>query len=351
MITGKHRENYLTKMRKTSSRPRIFAAVGLAVIILIGFLSLLSPVSKPAQARDVIVRIPPEATAAQVAVILKQKEVIKSPVVFRVYSRYQGMDGLLKAGEYRISTSLSTPEILHELVDGRLAVQTITVPEGFTTERLADLLVENGLVARDQFFLSLANDHFPYLFVQGLPSGSNRRLEGYLYPDTYQVTRGSGEHAVIELMLSRFEKEINDLNYAEKASRAGLTLNEAVTIASMIESEARVDQERPLIAGVIFNRLQLNMPLQIDATVQYALNGHKERIYYKDLEVDSPYNTYRITGLPPGPIAMPGRSSLLAAVNPAQTNDLYYVAKPDGTHAFATTLEEHNLNREKYQPE
>lgn len=351
MITGKHRENYLTKIRKTSSRPRIFAAVGLAVIILIGFLSQLSPVSKPAQARDVIVRIPPEATAAQVAEILKQKEVIKSPVVFRVYSRYQGMDGQLKAGEYRISTSLSTPEVLHELIDGRLDVQTITVPEGFTTERLADLLVENGLVARDQFFLSLANDHFPYLFVQGLPSGSSRRLEGYLYPDTYQLTRGSGEHAVVELMLSRFEKEINDLNYVEKASRAGLTLNEAVTIASMIESEARVDQERPLIAGVIFNRLQLTMPLQIDATVQYALNGHKERIYYKDLEVDSPYNTYRITGLPPGPIAMPGRSSLLAAVNPAQTNDLYYVAKPDGTHAFAATLEEHNLNREKYQPE
>ena len=351
MIKGKSKGNYLAEMRATGARPLLFAAAGLFVILLIGFFSLLSPVSKPAQARDVIVRIPPEATAAQAAEILQQREVIKSALAFRVYARCKGMDGLLKAGEYRISTILSTPAVLRELVDGRLALQTITVPEGFTVERLADLLVENALVDRDKFFQALAGDHFPYFFLRERPFGSNRRLEGYLYPDTYQVTRGSGEHAVVDLMLRRFEKELNDLNYAEEAARAGLTVHEAVTIASMIESEAGMDRERPLIAGVIFNRLRLSMPLQIDATVQYALNGHRERIYYKDLEVDSPYNTYRVTGLPPGPIAMPGRSSLLAAVNPARINDLYYVAKPDGTHAFAATLDEHNRNREKYQQE
>lgn len=311
-------------------------------------LNQLSPVSSPGRAREIVVNIPHEATAGQVGNILKQKDVIKSPLAFRFYARYRGLDGKIKAGEYRIPNSLSTPRVLNELVDGRLAVQTVTIPEGFTTEQVAELLVEKGLVNRDRFFSVLAGDSFPYSFLDQLPSG-NTRLEGYLFPDTYQFTRGSGEKAIIDRMLGRFEKEIEELNYAGKAAQLGLTLHQAVTIASMIEREAKADQERPVISGVIFNRLKYSMPLQIDATVQYALHDHREKIYYHDLEVDSPYNTYRVTGLPPGPIALPGRASLLAAVNPAITDYLYYVVKPDGTHAFSASLAEHNLNREKYQ--
>lgn len=258
------------------------------------------------------------------------------------------MDGRIKAGEYRLNNGLSTPEVLRELVDGRLAIQSFTVPEGFTIAQVADLLVSKGLINREKFFLAVAGDNFPYSFTQGLPKG-DRRLEGYLFPDTYQVTRGIGESSIVELMLKRFEKEMNDLNYQVQANRAGMTLHQALTVASMVEREARIDEERPLIAGVIHNRISRSMPLQIDATVQYALGSGKPKLYYKDLEIDSPYNTYRIQGLPPGPIAMPGKSSLLAAVKPARTEYLYYVAKPDGSHAFATTLSDHNANKERYQ--
>lgn len=336
--------------KKTKRKKRLTALLPAGAIIL-GFLfvlSQLSPVELQGSAREVVVNIPREATAGQVGDILKQKDVIKSPFFFRLYARYRGLDGAIKAGEYRIPNSLSVPRVLSELVDGRLAVQTVTIPEGFTTEQVADLLTEKGVVDRDRFISVLAGDSFGYSFMDQIPSGSDR-LEGYLFPDTYQFTRGSGERAIIDKMLGRFEKEMVDLDYAEKAARVGLTVRQAVTVASMIEREAKFDQERPLISGVIFNRLKLSMPLQIDATVQYALHNHKEKIYYRDLEVDSPYNTYRVNGLPPGPIALPGRASLLAAVNPANSDYLYYVVKPDGTHAFASSLAEHDLNREKYQ--
>ncbi|MDD4239695.1 MAG: endolytic transglycosylase MltG, partial [Desulfotomaculaceae bacterium] len=180
------------------------------------------------------------------------------------------------------------------------------------------------------------------------PEGE-KRLEGYLFPDTYSFNIGESESIIVETMLKRFDREMAELGFEALAEENGISLHQAVTIASLVEREAKADEERPLIAGVIYNRLNISMPLQIDATIQYALGENKPEIYYKDLEVDSPYNTYRNYGLPPGPIAMPGRASLLAAVNPADTDYLYYVAKPDGSHAFATTLAQHNVNKEMYQ--
>lgn len=326
----------------------ILAPAGVFCLALLYILVALSPVAAKSSARDVVVAIPLQATAGQASKILKQNKLVRSSVVFSLYARWKGMDGRIKAGEYRLSNGLSTPEVLREMVDGRLATLSFTIPEGFTTTQVADLLVSKGLINREKFFGAVADENFPYTFIRGLPK-DNRRLEGYLFPDTYQVTRGSSESSVIELMLKRFDLEMSELDYPSRANKLGITLHQAVTIASMVEREAKIDEERPIIAGVIFNRMRRSMPLQIDATVQYALGASKPKIYYKDLEVDSPYNTYRIHGLPPGPIAMPGRSSLLAAVNPAQTEYLYYVAKPDGSHAFATTLAEHNANKERYQ--
>lgn len=327
----------------------ILAAAGVGGLILLYILYGLSPVASKSSAREVAVAIPPQATARQVGQLMKQSEVVRNPVLFYLYARFRGLDSQIKAGEYQISNSLSTPEVLQEMVDGRLAVQSFTIPEGFTTAQVADLLVSRGFVDRENFFMTLGNEPFTYSFTESLPQG-DRRLEGYLFPDTYQVTRGLSERSIIDLMLRRFEVEMDELDYPARAEKAGLTLHQAVTIASMVEREARVDQERPLISGVIHNRIKRSIPLQIDATVQYALGANKPKLYYKDLEIDSPYNTYRVNGLPPGPIAMPGRSSLEAAVNPAQTEYLYYVAKPDGSHAFATTLADHNLNKERYQP-
>lgn len=338
------------KINRLLGRYRYYILVlfGVSCLLLLYVLISLSPVASKSRSRDVVVAVPVRTSASQVGKILKQGDLVRSSLMFTLYARWTGMDSLIKAGEYRLNNSLSTPELLRELVEGRLATQTFTVPEGFTTAQIADLLVSKGLVDREKFFAAVAGEDFPYPFIQSLPKG-DKRLEGYLFPDTYQVVRGSSESTIINMMLKRFESEISDLDYQKEAEKAGVTLHEAVTIASMVEREARIDEERPLIAGIIYKRLNMNMPLQLCATVQYALGTNKPQLYYKDLEVDSPYNTYRINGLPPGPIAMPGETSLLAAINPAQTEYLYYVAKPDGSHAFATTLEEHDANKEIYE--
>jgi len=332
---------------RVNNRYLIPVPAALFCLVVIYVLVVLSPVSSRGNARDVTLEVPARATAAQVGKILKQHGLIRSSLAFRCYARWKGLDSRIKTGEYRLSTGFSTPELLQELVKGQPALQSFTVPEGYTTAQVADLLASKGLVDREEFFSAVAGEDFPYSFLRGLPGG-DRRLEGYLFPDTYKATEDSGEVLIINIMLERFEKEMKDLNYADRVEKMGLTLHQAVTIASMVEREAKKDEERPVIAGVIYNRMSRGMPLQIDATVQYALGGTKSKIYHKDLEVDSPYNTYKINGLPPGPIAMPGRASLLAAVNPARTNYLYYVAKPDGAHAFAATLAEHLVNQERY---
>ncbi|OPX87397.1 endolytic transglycosylase MltG [Pelotomaculum sp. PtaB.Bin117] len=321
----------------------IFCLAAIAISALV----LLSPVAPPGKAGDVIVTVPLQASAGQVGDILRQNKLVRSAAAFSLLARWKGQDGQIKAGEYMLNNGLSMSQILAELIDGRLVVQTFTVPEGFTTAQIADLLESKGLVNRERFYRAVANDDYSYSFIRDLPK-NEKRLEGYLFPDTYQVTRGISESAIIELMLSRFEQEINDLDYTALALAAGLTLHQAVTIASLVEREAKIEEDKPLIAGVIYNRLSCSMLLQVDATVQYALGANKPQLSYKDLEVDSPYNTYRAQGLPPGPIAAPGRSSLLAAVHPVVTGDFYYVAKPDGSHAFARTLAEHNANEERY---
>lgn len=314
-------------------------------ILISGF--LLSPVRlfRPA---EVVVTVPPEVSARKVGVILNRAGLIRSPVLFSLYARWKGLDGQIKAGQYRLSNGFYMPAVLSELVDGRLAVQDFTIPEGFTTKQIADLLAQKGLVDEDAFLQAIAISNFSRPFLRDLPA-RQQCLEGYLFPATYQVKRGSNEEEIIGLMLERFEKEITSLDYINLAGRSGLSLHQAVTIASMVEREARVNEERTLIAGVIFNRLKRSMPLQIDATVQYALGEQRQKIFNKDLKINSPYNTYLVKGLPPGPIAMPGRASLLAAVNPARTDYLYYVARPDGSHAFAKTLAEHNANKKIYQ--
>lgn len=308
---------------------------------------ILSPLASGNEPRDVLITIPPQASANKVGAILEEHKLVRNQQAFALYARYKGLDSKIKTGEYRLNNGMSTPEVLRELVEGKLAVQSFTIPEGFTITQVADLLVSKGFIDREKFFQTVASESYPYVFIKELQN-NERRLEGYLFPDTYQITRGNSESAIINMMLKRFEKELNDLDYYALAQSAGLTLHQAVIIASMVEREAKVDEERPLIAGVIHNRLRISMPLQIDATIQYALGTTKPKIYYKDLLLDSPYNTYRINGLPPGPIASPGRSSLLAAVKPTKTGYLYYLAKPDGTHAFSATLAEHNANKARY---
>lgn len=335
------------KRRKIFLFAFISVMVVTAVLLALFFKALLIPVNPAEKDRNVVVAIPPNASCSDIAGKLYEAGLTRGPEVFNLYARYKGIAGELKPGEYVFNPGQSLTEIAGTLVSGPRDIIPFTMPEGYNLNQLTEMLSSKGLIDREKFNRALARGNFNYPFLAGLPANA-RRLEGYLFPDTYYIGSKTTEEEIINFMLQRFNKELVKLNYLEKVREIGLTLNQAVTIASMVEREARVDAERPLIAGVIMNRLGRNMPLQIDATVQYALGGHREKIYYKDLEVNSPYNTYRHPGLPPGPIASPGEASLQAVIKPARTDYLYYVAKPDGTHAFSKTLDEHNVNKAKY---
>ncbi|MFZ5633065.1 MAG: endolytic transglycosylase MltG [Bacillota bacterium] len=342
-----------TEIRVSPSRRAylFFILFTLALFFLMAALywkALLTPVAAGKQVREASINIPENSNCSMIGDILFKSGLVRGPDLLSFYARLHGVDQKLKPGRYLFNTGQSLPQIVSRLVTGPPDVIIFTMPEGYSLAQLTDLLVQKGLADRERFKSLLAQPwRFKHLFLKKMPTDTG--LEGYLFPDTYHAGSRTGEEQIINIMLDRFEAEIKKLDYEKKARKMNLTLHEAVTIASMIEGEAAVDQERPLIAGVIYNRLRLGMPLQIDATVKYALGGQKKKIYYKDLEVDSPYNTYRVTGLPPGPINSPGRASLLAAVEPADTDYLYYVAKPDGTHAFSSSLAEHNINKKKYQ--
>ena len=228
----------------------------------------------------------------------------------------------------------------------------ITIPEGYTVEQIADKLAEEGIVDKEQFLQAAdAIQQSGQLPFQMKPSNESKHaLEGYLFPSTYEMKLDSTAEDIINRMLQEMEKRISAIpDWESKMKKHGLDLNDLLTIASLVEREVVVDEERALVAGVIYNRIKEGMPLQIDATVQYALDKPKERLYYKDLEIDSPYNTYKIAGLPPGPIASPSEASILAALQPEASEYLYYVTKKDGTqtHLFGKTYEEHLANIEK----
>ncbi|HBV95725.1 MAG: aminodeoxychorismate lyase [Peptococcaceae bacterium BICA1-7] len=343
-------KNNLDKWLLSRRTVAYFTLFVLVLVLFMGVLfwrALLSPVETGKGSGDVGVTIPGNATCSRIGDILYENGLVRGPGLVSFYARLHGLDQNLKPGRYIFNRGQSLPEIIDMLAKGAPDLIVFTMPEGYTLAQLTDLLSSKGLADRDRFKAALAGaGSFKLPFLDKIPPGVG--LEGYLFPDTYHVGSRTGEEQIISIMLNRFNAELDKLNYEKKAAKLNLNLHQAVTIASMIEGEAAVDEERPIIAGVIYNRLRLGMPLQIDATVKYALGGNVKRILYKDLEIDSPYNTYRVAGLPPGPINSPGEASLTASVSPAQTNYLYYVAKPDGTHAFAATLEEHNNNRRMY---
>lgn len=313
----------------------------------------LAPPADGGVSYPIVVEIPSGMSSRDIAELLSRAGVIRRAPVFLLYLRLEEPSAVLLAGRYRFEAPTSVPEVVRILREGRTYVETVTftVPEGFTAEEIASLLEEKGLCTREEFLSEVARGSFSLPFSDEVPSPDERsgrkyRWEGYLFPDTYTVSKDAGAHAIAERMLRRFA-EVFDPAWQEELKRRGISLDEAVIVASLVEREAVVPDERPKIAGVIYNRLAHKMPLQIDATVAYALGDpHRLEITYKDLEVDHPYNTYRVHGLPPGPIANPGREALKAAVFPESHEYLYYVTKKNGSgeHYFAQTYEEHLAN-------
>lgn len=311
-------------------------------------------------ASPVLFTVEPDETADSVARRLHELGLIRSPVYFKGKMRLRGTDSKLKAGKYSLQTGMSVDEILDTITVApaaggtALAAQYIQfrVQEGWRSEQIAQMLVDKGLIkTREEFFSAQDDPSFArFDFLNGRPGGA--KLEGYLFPDTYRAPPDTPAKDLIELMLQDFSLRVPPSLRGNPPP--GYTLHQVLTIASIVEREAATDEERPLIAGVYYNRLRQSppLPLEADPTVQYALGKESEwwpEVQPADLKRDSPYNTYLRPGLPPGPICNPGLKSIQAALEPAQTDYLYFVAKGDGTHAFARTYEEHLENIRKYQ--
>ncbi|MGF9797612.1 endolytic transglycosylase MltG [Brevibacillus agri] len=325
----------------------IVAAGGAAWYVYEG----LQPVDGPQTAKNVT--IPTGSSVREIGRLLEEQGLIRNADLFQYYVKYKGVAPQLKAGEYQFTTGQAIDDMLTAMAEGKTVVNAarFTIPEGWNIEQIAEHLDKEGIVEKAAFLKEVNEGEFPeYEFVAQIPKNKDRkhRLEGYLFPETYEVDKDATAHEVVSRMLAQFEK-VWQPQWTEQLKQRGLTLDEAVSLASIVEREVTVDKERPLVAGVYYNRIRDKWPLQADATVQFILGKQRDRLMYEDLKVKSPYNTYLNPGLPPGPIANPGRASLEAVVNPAQHDYFFYVTKKDGTseHYFSKTLSEHNANDAK----
>lgn len=296
--------------------------------------------------RPVQVEIPDGSTTEDIADVLTEAGVVDNGLLFRLYARSKKADGRLRAGIYDLTTGMSYEDVVKTLKAGPpISYVTVVIPEGFTIDQIAERLEKQAGISAVEFTAVAktgAGD-----FGRRYLGGHGGSLEGYLFPKTYRIRKGAKSAEVIEQMLRQFESETADLDLAY-ARQNHLDLHQVLTIASMIEKEAKLEKERPLISSVIYNRLDRDIVLEIDATIEYVLAGHRFRLSNADLRIDSPYNTYRNKGLPPGPIANPGIASIRAAAHPAETRYLYYVLTGrDGSHTFTTNWAEFMKAKER----
>ncbi len=340
-----------TKYRWIMSPKKRYAAGLFLCFLLLGALgfSYLSTCPLPKDSPDVLFSVEPGYSTRQVADTLYENKLIRNPLFFRVLARLMGADGKIKSGDFRFEPGILAWNAVKGLVEGQVIYLTLTVREGLAVEQIADL-VEGAGFGPAESFLELARDEslLPDYVMPEEVQNTKYPLEGYLFPDTYFVRKGATQEELVNMMLARTSQVFTE-ELLEKSREAGLTPHQACTIASIVEREARAAHERPIIAAVYLNRVAIGMRLDADPTVMYALGKYQGGLLWKELEVDSPYNTYRNAGFPPGPICSFGAASLEAVLGPDVVDYFYFVAKNDGTHAFAKTLSEHNANVVLYQ--
>jgi UPF0755 protein len=295
---------------------------------------------------EVFVSFPPGTSVARIGDELARAGVVSDALTLRIAARLSGSDRRLQAGEYRFSDAATAFDVVARLARGDVYTLQVTFPEGLTAEEMAGIFERNGLGPAADFERAAADRSA----MAGLdPTAAT--LEGYLFPDTYALPRVTRAPDVVAAMVARFT-HVFDAEMRREAAERGMSPHDVVTLASLIEKETGAVAERPLVSAVYHNRLKLGMPLQCDPTVIYALRRlgrWRGNLTRDDLQVNSPYNTYRHAGLPPGPIASPGRTSLEAALRPADVKHLYFVSRNDGTHVFASTLAEHTRNVQEWQ--
>ena len=254
---------------------------------------------------------------------------ISKNIIFKGYLKYRNEGKGIKAGYYELKGNLNMKELIDVLEEGKDKVFRLTIPEGYSVAEIAELLEKMGKIDKDKFYKTFNEIEFPY----PTPNGN---FEGYLYPETYYIPDNYDERLILRTLLREFLKKFPPENYPNKEE-----FYQKLIMASILEREAKLDEEKPLMASVFYNRMDKGMKLASDATVNFVYNYKKKRMYYKDLEIDSPYNTYKYKGLPPAPISNPSVVSVEAAYNPAKTDYLFFVAKGDGGHFFSKTYREH----------
>lgn len=277
--------------------------------------------------------------------ILKDAQIIKDPFMFKLYLKINGKDTEIKAGEYKVEKIKSIEELIAILEKGQEKLIKYTIPEGYNVEQIALKLSELGIVDREEFIdlASKRGKEFNFMFSDEINDGN---LEGFLFPDTYFISEPKASK-IIQQMLGGFEKMFDD-NMINKAKSNNMSIKDVVTLASIVEKEAKLDSERPIIASIFLNRLTNGWKIESCATVEYIVKKNADVLSLEDLEIDSPYNTYKYSGLPPGPICNPGKKSIIAAIYPSDTQYFYFVSKGDGSHAFSKTYKEHEENIRKY---
>ena len=319
--------------------------------------------------RDVEIEIPKGSSTEDIANILYEEGLIGDTLSFRIRvitsAEYKGK---LRYGKFYLQTGMSQEEIIKTLATQGELEETVsfTIPEGYSVQQIINKLYTEGLVDREEFIYAINELNYDYDFYSQIPDSEDRnyKLQGYMFPDTYEVYADAEAKAIVSIMLSKMDQELSELDFS-KADELGMTMDEIIIMASIIEKEAKLPEEKPVIAGVLYNRLEEGMPLQVDATIQYIKTHGQygmsknaegewifslEKVYYKDLEIDSPYNTYKYEGLPVGPICNPGIDSIKAALNPEEHDYLYYVLQDEetGKHVFNETHEEHIRDKNKY---
>jgi UPF0755 protein len=290
-----------------------------------------------------VITIPPGQPLKTTAAVLFKNEIITSPLKFDLVARLKGYDKRLKAGEYALSATMTPIQIMEKMVKGQVELYKLTVPEGLNIYQIADLVARAGFAENSAFIAAATNADLAR--KNSIPAET---FEGYLFPETYYFPKKVSVETIISTMVKRFWKVFNTA-WKERANQLGFSIHQIVTLASIIEKETGAPFERPLISSVFHNRLKRKMRLESDPTVIYGLKDFDGNLKRADLETPTPYNTYKIMGLPVGPIANPGADSLKAALYPADTKFIYFVSKKDRTHKFSTNLKDHNQAVRKYQ--
>lgn len=352
---------------RRQNRRRRGCFVGIFALIFVAFVAggvlLLMNVAVPYDKGDqdlVMVEVPEGAGLGDIARILEEEGIVRSAGIFKLYTRFNGATTDLQAGTHALSPGMSMDEIIRELRTGNSSVNgkwTVSFPEGTTVEQMAEILEEKTdftakeflALLKDPKFMAEMVETYPELLGPGYKSGQVRYIfEGYLFPATYDVREDKGLEILVKDML---EKERQVLaGYQEAIASSPHSLQELMTMASLVEKEGVTEEDRKMIAGVFENRLAMGMAIQSDISILYALNDHKEKVYFKELEVDSPYNLYKNKGLGPGPLNNPGEESIAAALNPTSTDALYFYANlKTGDVFFTSDYDDHLALQKEYE--